>query len=109
MRTQALLTSDRYKLGQMTDHPAFDRLELNGSGVDILDRTKIHVSFSFLGLQTEDDHATTPPVLTRAGHVRVVLNGGGILAYRAFYSNTIDVDLTPCFRSTVCGAGSPPT
>jgi hypothetical protein len=37
---------------------------------------------------------TTPPVLTRAGHVRVVLNGGGILAYRAFYSNRIDVDVT---------------
>ena len=42
---QALLTSDRYKLGQMTDHPAFDRLELNGNAVDILDRTKIRVFF----------------------------------------------------------------
>ena len=37
---------------------------------------------------------TTPPVLTRAGHVRVVLNGGGILAYRSFYVNKIHVDAT---------------
>ena len=91
---QALLTSDRYKLGQMTDHPAFNRLQLNGSPVNILDRTKIRVNFFFLGLQTEMNQNTTPPVLTRAGHVRVVLNGGGILAYRAFYSNRIDVDVT---------------
>jgi len=91
---QVLLTSDRYKLGQMTDHPAFNRLELNGNPVDILDRTKIRVNFFFLGLQTEMNQNTTPPVLTRAGHVRVVLNGGGILAYRAFYSNRIDVDVT---------------
>ena len=62
--------------------------------MDILDRTKIRVNFFFLGLQTEMNHNTTPPVLTRAGHVRVVLNGGGILAYRAFYSNRIDVDVT---------------
>jgi hypothetical protein len=91
---QALLTSDRYKLGQMTDHPGFNRLELNGSGMNILDRTKIRVKFLFLGLQTEMNVDTTPPVLTRAGHVRVVLNGGGILAYRAFYSNHIVVDVT---------------
>ena len=45
--TQALLISDRYELGQMTDHPAFDRLELNASGVDILDRTKIRVPRAF--------------------------------------------------------------
>jgi hypothetical protein len=92
--TQALLTSDRYKLGQMTDHPAFNRLELNGSGVDILDRTKIRVLFLFTP-NTEEDLAATPPDLTRAGHVRVVLNGGGILAYRAFYVNKIHVDLSP--------------
>jgi hypothetical protein len=91
---QALLTSDRYKLGQMTDHPVFNRLELNGNPANILDRTKIRVNFFFLGLQTEMNQTTTPPDLTRAGHVRVVLNGGGIIAYRAFYSNRIDVNVT---------------
>jgi hypothetical protein len=92
---QVLLTSDRYQLGQLATQPAFDRLLLNGSGVDILDRTKIRVYVLFLPF-TEDSPqlATTPPVLTRAGRVRVVLNGGGILAYRSFYVNKIHVETT---------------
>ncbi len=91
---QALMITDRYRFGSIINHPGFDRLELNGSGVDILDRTKIRAELQFLGTQTENDIAADPPALTRDGRVRVVLNGGNILAYRALQAVKLPVDLS---------------
>ena len=93
---QALMISDRYRLGLFTAYPGFDRLELNGSGVDILDRTKIRLKLQFVSsVKTEEDIALTGPVtLTRAGHVRVVISGGTLIGYRALYQSILPVDLT---------------
>jgi hypothetical protein len=93
---QALMVSDRYRLGLFTAFPGFDRLELNGSGVDILDRTKIRLKLQFVSsVKTEQDIALTGPVtLTRAGHVRVVISGGTLIGYRALYLSILPVDLT---------------
>jgi hypothetical protein len=91
---QALIISDRYRLGLMINHPGFDRLELNGSGVDILDRTKIRLEFQFMAPQTEDDIDISPPTLTRDGRVRVVLNGGDILGYRGLQVGRMAIDLS---------------
>ena len=93
---QALMMSDRYRLGLFTTYPGFDRLELNGSGVDILDRTKIRLKLQFVSdVKTEQDIPLTGPVtLTRAGHVRVVISGGTLIGYRALYQSVLPVDLT---------------
>lgn len=93
---QALMISDRYRLGLFTAFPGFDRLELNGSGVDILDRTKIRLKLQFItSPKTEEDIPLTGPVtLTRAGHVRVVISGGTLIGYRALYQSVLPVDLT---------------
>lgn len=91
---QALVTSDRYLLGLMTDHPSMDRLELNGSGVDILDRTKIRAEIQFLRTYTEEDLEASRPAATRDGRVRVVIGSGDLIAYRSMFQNILWIDLT---------------
>jgi hypothetical protein len=77
------ISGTEYSLGLATSHRGFDYMALGGSGVDILDRTKIRIycSIPVLCPVTEDDMQAKPDDLVKDGPVRVILQGGKGLAY----------------------------
>jgi len=82
------ITTPQYVLGFATTHPGFDYLALNGSGVDILDRTKIRVH-TYLGTLTEETIGPQPINLLRNGPLRVIARGGTVVAYRSMFQSSI--------------------
>jgi hypothetical protein len=96
---QWLFTADRYRLGIIPFHMSADRLEMNGSGVDVLDHTKIRVSVEGLSLLlTEDDIELTGNPLVRDGRVRAYATYGmegnelTLYGYRSTFEFVFDVD-----------------
>jgi hypothetical protein len=87
------ITTTDYALGFALTHPGFDYLALNGSKVDILDRTKIRVHTP-LGTFTEEDIAPAPIGLTKNGPVRVIIGGGGIIGYRSVLHTSVGYSLS---------------
>ena len=95
------ISASAYLLGLSTSHLGLDDLELNGSGNDILDRTKLQIVVdSILGeiTATEDTlgvPAGSEPKLVKDGPVRVIVE-------RPLRSEALGVDLT----STYFGYGA---
>lgn len=96
--TTRRITTSQYELGFAATHAGFDHLALNGSGVDILDRTKLRVTFDnvpFVGsfTLTENNLGIPDSVLIKDGPVRVLLGhriaGGVPGVYQADLDNTI--------------------
>jgi hypothetical protein len=88
------ITTTNYALGFASSYPGFDYLALNGSGVDILDRTKIRVHLTPpLGTLTEEQIPAVPLGLTKNGPVRVIIAGGGIIGYRSVLHSAVRYSL----------------
>jgi len=91
-----------YTLGFGTDHPGFEYMALYGSGVDILDRTKIRMYGFFGPPWTEKNLPTLSDDLIKDGPVRVIVRGGKGLAYSSMVSWSIYVpNLPPRHRRAV--------
>jgi hypothetical protein len=100
---QLLITGRQYVLGLVSGKMIADRLELNGSGIDILDRTKARVNVPFVGVLTEEQMADMPaPVARRDGRVRAVVvveaTDGTVpvyfMGYRSFFRYSVEYDLS---------------
>ena len=101
-RATWLFTTPRYILGTVPNRMIADRLEMNGSGVDILDRTKFRVSIpDFSLLLTENEVSLAYPPAVRDGRVRafVTLSEGPseltLIGYRSRYEFVFDLDFSP--------------
>lgn len=90
-QTERVVTPD-YTLGFIKEHPGIDYLALYGSGIDILDRTKIRVQ-SVMGQRTEEDLDPTPIELIKNGPVRVIAWDGAFLGYRSLIEMEIEYRL----------------
>jgi hypothetical protein len=77
----ARISTPHYVMGFAATHFGFDYLALNGSGVDILDRTKMRIELLLAGPLTEDDIGPVTIDLTRNGPVRVIIGGGAFMGY----------------------------
>ncbi|MFN2165401.1 MAG: hypothetical protein ACK2U9_03985, partial [Anaerolineae bacterium] len=92
------VTSDDYSLGwAVTGHNGLDYMSLFG-GDDVLDRTKVRISYRFIFLfeLTEDDFPLDSLVLIKDGPVRALLKRGATVteAYRAFVRTAFPIDLS---------------
>jgi hypothetical protein len=97
------ISGQQYLLGLAQGKVIAERLELNGSGTDILDRTKTRVNVPFVGQLTEDQMENVPmPVVKRDGRVRAVIavettDGATpiyFVGYRSLFRYSIDMDLS---------------
>jgi hypothetical protein len=90
--TERIVTS-RYALGFLAGHPGLDYLALNGSGEDILDRTKLrlYVFGSLAG--TEENLEAPAPVPVKDGPVRVIMPRRSVIGYQALFHIRIDEEL----------------
>jgi hypothetical protein len=68
--TTWLFTAQRYVLGIIPYRLAAERLEMNGSGVDILDRTKMRVHMPVPATLTEDELELNETPVVKDGRVR---------------------------------------
>ncbi len=88
---QFLFTANQYVLGLISNKLSADRLEMNGSGVDILDRTKTQALFAGVIYYTEDSLTMGYPwALVRDGRVRVVVARN---EYRSMYLTNFDITM----------------
>ena len=117
------ITTSHYELGFANTHGGLDYLALSGSGVDILDRTKLRVVFDTpLGsfTLTEDNLGAPPgsePVLVKDGPVRLILQRAvsassvmgqaslstTYLAYASLFQATASLSFTTTSFVTVSG------
>jgi hypothetical protein len=79
----AQISTPHYTMGFAATHFGFDYLALNGSGVDILDRTKMRIELILGGPLTEETIGPVTIDLTRSGPVRVIIGGGAFVGYRS--------------------------
>ena len=86
------ITASHYVLGFASGHPGFGYLALNGSWVDILDRTKIRLQ-TYLGTLTEDFIGPQPIDLIKDGPVRVIARGGAVIGYSSMFHTVISSTL----------------
>jgi hypothetical protein len=109
---QVTIDADGYELHLSTALPVIDYLAMNGSGVDILDRSKLRVVLDVPGplYLDEDDLASPDTALVKDGPVRVILRqsaqaspgvpGAGVglvttnLAYASLMRTTAQVSVT---------------
>ncbi len=78
------ITTSRYALGFLSGQQGFDYLALNGSGTDILDRTKIRIQlFGGSVTYSEDDDVldAAAPAPVKEGPVRVIVPERGVIGY----------------------------
>ncbi len=101
-----LFEADRYRLGIIPFHMSADRLEMHGSGVDVLDRTKIRVFVEGLSLRlTEDDITLVGSPMVRDGRVRAYGTYGmednelTLYGYRSSFEFVLDVDFAAALPS----------
>jgi hypothetical protein len=107
------IDADQYELRFSTAFPIINYLAMNGSGVDILDRTKIRTIVDVLGIPVtfnEEDLESPETVLIKDGPVRGILSqtalaspGGPIseanldatnLVYASMLQATVDISFT---------------
>ena len=100
--TDALFTAEQYLMGLMTDEAGVDRLEMFGSGVDIIDRTKLRARVEFVGELTEETlFSITRPYTLRDGRVRAITKATALgatmttVVYRSMAIVTVAMDLMP--------------
>lgn len=80
------LTTSHYDMGFLANHPGLDYLALNGSGMDILDRTKIRIGFLGGAIRiTEEDLDAPAPTPVKDGPVRVIMGERGVVGYRDLF------------------------
>jgi len=98
---QLVIAGERYRLGLVRNRMIADRLEMNNSGVDVLDRTKIRVQVPMVGLITEDRLEIPLPTLRRDGRIRAVVVIAddqveilSFVGYRSLFRYAIDIDLS---------------
>jgi len=90
------ISTSHYDLGFLSGQQGFDHLALNGSGKDILDRTKIRIElFGGVVTYTEDDNVldAPDPVPVKNGPVRVIVPGRGVVGYRTMFVIQVGGDL----------------
>ena len=106
------IRSSQYALGFATTHPGYDYLALNGSGIDILDRTKLRLETA-LGTVTEETLGSLPIDLIKNGPVRVIARQGAVIGYRGLIltvlSDTLPVGVTTARASTDFSAAAAPS
>jgi len=104
---QWLFTARRYILGIIPYRITAERLEMNGSGKDILDRSKIRIYIlkpSYY-LLTEDQISLADDPIIRDGRVRAlaILSEGSneisLIGYRSTYEFLFDLDFSPWIDS----------
>ncbi len=87
--SQGVFTATQYILGLLNRRLGADRVEMNGSGVDILDRTKVRVQVPAHGLWTEDTLALSQTwALLRDGSVRAI---AALREYNSGYRTDFDL------------------
>jgi hypothetical protein len=98
-----VFTAQKYILGIIPYRMSANRLEMNGSGVDVLDRTKIRAFFpQFPLLVNEDELELAETPTTRDGRVRAyatLTDGAGneitLIGYRSTYTFDFDLNFEP--------------
>ena len=80
------VSTPRYVAGLNAQRPVLDYLALNGSGVNLLDRTKLRLVLNDCGytcsVMTEEQLTLPPMTPVKDGPLRVVLDNQGRMAYR---------------------------
>jgi hypothetical protein len=87
------IKTGRYALGFLPLHPGFDYLALNGSGEDILDRTKLRLYVLGVLVAHEEDLEAPDPAPVKDGPVRVVVPGRGVIGYQGMFHIWIEEQL----------------
>jgi len=89
------INGENYSLGFATPDPWADYLTLGGSGVDILDRTKMRLACKvpFICPITEEEGAELQDDLVKDGPVRVIVRSGRVLAYGTVASWVTVIDI----------------
>jgi hypothetical protein len=109
------ITTTEYAAGFLANHPGFDYLALRGLGEDILDRTKIRFyrRFGTLTIQyTEEEFAGPPPIPTKSGPVRVIVDDRSVIGYQSLIqtyltetvSDTVGARFSTDFNENAIGA-----
>jgi hypothetical protein len=95
------INGETYSLGFATPDPWADYLVLSGSGVDILDHTKMRLFCQFVLTDprtwlcpiTEEEGASRKDDLIKDGPVRLVVRGGRVLAHGSMAMWTTPIDI----------------
>jgi hypothetical protein len=95
------INGEAFSLGFATPHPWADHLALGGSGVNILDRTKMRLFCqkrllypeTWLCPYSEEQGRSLEDDLIKDGPVRVVVRAGRVLAYGSMAAWTTPIDL----------------
>jgi hypothetical protein len=97
--SQTLFTAGQYRLGMLSGIMGYDRIFMNGSDIDVLDRTKVRGRLSTIGTFTEQLLTVISNQLIRDGRVRAItrVNCVGALlttvAYRSMFRTDLKVDV----------------
>ena len=98
---QQAFSAERYELGWLKGKLGVERLEMNGSGVDVLDRTKIRLQMQGLSVTTEDRlNLDGPMTVFSDGPVRAIAGwreGQALaqtIAYGSTFQNVVSLDFS---------------
>ncbi|MFQ5855209.1 MAG: hypothetical protein ACE5LU_06155 [Anaerolineae bacterium] len=90
--------AERYEAGFLDNGAGLGELRLNGSGVDILDRTKVRLQVVVLAIFrrtiTEDDIEGEPVVPVKDGPVRLIRGEAGGFAYGSLFQEQNEISLS---------------
>jgi pimeloyl-ACP methyl ester carboxylesterase len=88
------ITTTRYAIGLEENHPYFDHLSLNQSGVNVLDRTKIRIH-TLVGALTEEAPLLEQSSvhLIKDGPVRVIARQGSVIGYQSMVQTSLTYTL----------------
>lgn len=90
------ISATNYAVGWAVSHAGLDYMTLFGGG-NILDRTKLRVTYGLIFTLTENDLQPVPPlILIKDGSVRVIVSQGGAttFAYASFLQTATTIDFT---------------
>jgi len=86
------ISTTAYSVGFLDGHPGLDVLEMNGSGEDILDRTKIRATIFGNPITEEAGLLASPdPDPIKGGPVRVIVQNRGVIGYRSIFQTLVNV------------------
>ncbi|MCW5849588.1 MAG: hypothetical protein KIT87_05870 [Anaerolineae bacterium] len=99
------VSTPRYVVGLNAQWPVLDYLALNGSGVNLMDRSKLRLILNDCGytcsVMTEEQLPLPPMTPLKDGPVRVVLDNQGRMAYRDWLWLPTQVDLSIASRRAI--------
>ena len=88
------ISTTAYDMGFGSNHPGLEYLALNGSGVDIVDRTKIRLK-TVLGITLDEEKLDPLSLgLVANGPIRVIPQSGDFVAYGSMFQMSISTSLT---------------